>query len=75
LGKSKQRLRARARNEKTQLMITREEALKTVCENLIDDASSISARKLISLFGLTAEELAEAGVTYEILRSLDGLIT
>ena len=74
MGKCKQRLKARARNEKYQLMITRQEALNTVFQELHDDPTCISAKKLITLFGLTAEELAEAGVTYEVLRSLDGLI-
>jgi len=74
LGKCKKRLSARARNEKHQLLISRKEALDLVSEELTQDPSSISAKKMISLFGLSAEELSEAGVTYEILRSLDGLI-
>lgn len=75
LGKCKKRLSARARNEKHQLNISRKEALGIVAKELNQDPSSISAKKMISLFGLSAEELAESGVTYEILRSLDGLIT
>ncbi|MFH0702725.1 MAG: hypothetical protein V2B14_04205 [bacterium] len=75
MGKCKQRLKARAKNQKFQLQITRKEALEIVKQELNKDLSSISARKLISLFGLNAEELAEIGITYEILRSLDGLIT
>lgn len=75
LGKCKQRLKARARNEKNQLQITRQEALKFVYQLLAENPSSIEARNLISLFGLNVEELSEAGVTYEILRSLDGLIS
>ena len=55
--------------------MSRKEALGIVSEELNQDPSSIPAKKMISLFGLSAEELAEAGVTYEILRSLDGLIT
>ncbi|OGI19678.1 MAG: hypothetical protein A2287_03810 [Candidatus Melainabacteria bacterium RIFOXYA12_FULL_32_12] len=75
MGKCKQRLRARAKNEKYQLKMTREEALSFVSNELCDDPSSIPARKLITLFGLKAEEMSEAGVTYEVLRSLDGLIS
>lgn len=75
LGKCKKRLSARARNEKFQLHLSRKEAINLVYEELNQDPSSISAKKMISLFGLSAEELAEAGTTYEILRSLDGLIT
>jgi len=55
--------------------MTREEALSFVSNELCDDPSSIPARKLITLFGLKAEEMSEAGVTYEVLRSLDGLIS
>ncbi|EKE02862.1 MAG: hypothetical protein ACD_20C00322G0005 [uncultured bacterium] len=55
--------------------MTREEALSFVCKELCDDPSNIPARKLITLFGLKAEELSEAGVTYEVLRSLDGIIS
>ena len=75
LGKCKQRLRARAKNEKYQLQITRTEALNLVYQELSTNPASISAKKLISLFGLSAEEMAEVGVTYEVLRSLDGLIS
>lgn len=74
LGKCKQRLIAKAKNEKTQLQITRTEAVKRVYKELSENPSSISAKNMISLFGLTAEELSEAGITYEILRSLDGFI-
>ncbi len=74
LGKCKQRLMARARNDKKQLKITREEALEKVCSELNFNPSSNSARKLISLFGLSAEELSESGISYEILRSMDGLL-
>ena len=74
MGKSKKRIIARARNDKNQFQLTREEAIQAVCQEILDDPSSISARNLISLFGLSAEELSEAGISYEILRSLDGLI-
>jgi hypothetical protein len=74
LGKCKKRLIARARNSKSQMQISREDALNQVYKELDQDPSSITAKNLISLFGLSAEELSEAGVTYEILRSLDGLI-
>ncbi|MDD3012920.1 MAG: hypothetical protein PHC34_04385 [Candidatus Gastranaerophilales bacterium] len=75
MGKCKKRLIARAKNEKNQLSISRKEAIGLVSGELNQDPSSISAKKMISLFGLSAEELAEAGVTYEILRALDGLIS
>jgi hypothetical protein len=74
LGKCKQRLIARAKNDRCQLKMTRNEALNHVNDELNVDPSSMEAKKLITLFGLKAEELSEAGITYEILRSLDGLI-
>lgn len=74
LGKCKQRLIARAKNEKTQLQISRKEAIDIVCADLRQNPTSIAAKNLISLFGLSAEELSEAGVSYEVLRSLDCLI-
>ena len=75
MGKCKQRLFARAKNEKTQLQLTREDAKQYVLQELNLNPSSIPAKKIISLFGLRAEELSEIGVTYEVLRSLDGLIS
>jgi len=75
LGKCKKRLIARAKNQKYQLEISRAEAISVVCRELAQNPSSIKAKDLISLFGLNAEELSESGVTYEVLRSLDGLIS
>jgi len=74
LGKCKQRLLARAKNDKNPINFTRQEALDVVISDLSNNASSIYARNIISLFGFSAEELAEAGITYEVLRSLDCLI-
>ena len=75
LGKSKQRIIARAKNDKSQLNFTRQDALARVIEDLSVNPASISAKNIITLFGLTAEELSEAGLTYEVLRSLDCLIS
>lgn len=74
MGKSKQRIIAKAKNDKFQHEMSRKDALKSVLEELQKNPASINARNIISLFGLSAEELSEIGVTYEILRSLDGLI-
>jgi len=74
LGKSKQRIIAKAKNDKSQLNFTRQDALASVIEDLTYNPVSISAKKMITLFGLTAEELSEAGLSYEVLRSLDCLI-
>lgn len=74
MGKSKQRILARARNDKSMLNYTREEALAVVIEDLSSNPASISAKNMISLFGLSAEELSEGGISYEVLKSLDHLI-
>ncbi len=74
LGKCKQRLLARAKNDKSPISFTRKEALTCVIEDLLYNPASIPAKNMITLFGFTAEELSEAGLTYEILRSLDCLL-
>ena len=55
--------------------LTRTEAVRAVMEKMDKNPASNSAKRLISLFGITAEELAESGMTYEVLRSLDGILT
>lgn len=75
MGKCKQRLIAKAKNSKSQLNCTRKEALANITESLLHNPASDSAKSMITLFGFTAEELSEAGVSYEILRSLDFLIS
>lgn len=74
MGKSKKRILAKGKNPKYQLNITRIEALKKAFSELLENPASTEARNLISLFGLKAEELSEMGLSYEILRSLDGFI-
>ncbi len=75
MGKSKRRILSRAKNDKNLFKLTREEAIKIVFGEITKNTASIEAKNIISLFGLTAEELAEAGISYEVLRSLDGLIS
>jgi len=75
LGKSKQRIIARAKNDRSQINFTRKEALARVIDDLSHNPASISAKNMITLFGLSAEELSEAGLSYEVLRSLDCLIS
>jgi ribosomal protein L13E len=75
LGKCKQRLIARAKNDKFQINVTRDEALKHAVKSLTKNPSSSSAKNMITLFGFSAEELAEAGLSYEVLRSLDFFLT
>ena len=75
MGKSKQRIIARAKNDKAQINFTRQDALNRVIEDLSHNPASVSAKNMITLFGLKAEELSEAGLSYEVLRSLDCLIS
>lgn len=71
MGKCKKRAFNKAKNSPFTRQMTRQEALITVMTEFNDDPSSMLARELITLFGLTAEELSEVGASYEILRSLD----
>lgn len=74
MGKCKKRLIARSKTDKNPIFITRNEAVESVIDLLTENPSSIEARNTITLFGLTAEELSEAGVSYEILRSMDAFL-
>ncbi len=56
------------------MQFNRVDALRTVIDEIEKNPASTYARELISLFGLTAEELSESGVSYEVLRSLDGVL-
>jgi hypothetical protein len=51
--------------------MTRSEALEQVARYLRRSPMHTSALRLIHLFHLDAEELAEAGVPYELLRMLE----
>ena len=56
------------------MQLTRKDAINVVMEEFDKNSTSGLAKNLISLFGLTAEELSESGMSYEVLRSLDGII-
>ena len=71
MGKSKQRSFRRGVNSPTYNM-TREDAIVTVIKLLSEN--SREAENLITLFGLGAEELLEAGASYEIVKSKEGLL-
>lgn len=53
--------------------ISREGALKRTTRLLAVCPASEEAQRLIDLFGLSAEELAEAGVSYETLKVVESL--
>ena len=73
MGKCKRRLINAAKNN-SDFSITREDAIKKVCEELTNNFSDKNAINLITMFGLTAEELAEAGMDYETLKVLGKII-
>lgn len=74
LGKSKKRIISKGKNQCFDMQMTREQALMKVYEELCINPASITAKKIITLFGLKAEELSENGVNYEVLRALDNII-
>lgn len=73
MGKSKRRILHSGRNNQI-TNLKREDALAEVvraCEfKKIDD----SIKNLITLFGLSAEELLEAGASYEDVLGLKGIV-
>ena len=70
MGKSKRRIIARGKYNQLD-NLSRDEAVKLVVENM-QNKSQIEY--VISLFGLKAEELLEAGAGYEEVKSLGSLI-
>lgn len=73
MGKSKRR---NLHKTNSSLFMTRESALSEVFDllNINKFETRQKARDLITLFGLEAEELTEAGVDYENVKSFDPLI-
>ena len=74
MGKSKQRILSGIRRGNIDLKITRSQAIQMVVAEIYDNPSSLHAKELITLFGLSAEELGEAGMDYEHLCSLGRVI-
>ena len=71
MGKSKKRIIYKGKNLQF-TNLTREEAVKTAVEFL--DSNSKEAYSLITLFGLTAEEILEAGASYEAVKGMESLL-
>ena len=74
MGKSKKRILSKKRKQNFDMEMTRQQALEKVFHELCQNPSSITAKKIITLFGLRAEDLSEKGVNYEVLRALDNII-
>lgn len=73
MGKSKKRI---LHKTNSLLYMTRENAVSTISNSI--SKSKFNQREkienLVSLFGISAEELSEAGVGYEYLKSLEGIM-
>jgi hypothetical protein len=69
MGKQKKRVLHKTNSS---LYMTREDAISSVCGCFIKKNSlrTRKAQSLVALFGLSAEELSEAGIEYEYLKSL-----
>lgn len=52
--------------------LSREQAIETVVEMLKND--NREAYSLITLFGLSAEEMLEAGASYEIVKGIQNIL-
>lgn len=74
LGKCKQRMLSRCKSFDKMIEMSRLQAVELASEQLFSNPHSTKARRLISLFGLSEEELSESGVSYEVLRSLNALM-
>jgi hypothetical protein len=70
MGKAKKRIIHRGKNDQFTNM-SRNEAISVVVEML--EAGDRAAYNLVTLFGLSAEEVLEAGAGYETVSSLEGL--
>lgn len=71
MGKSKKRIIYKGKNLQFS-NLTRSDAVKKTVELL--ESSDKEAYSLITLFGLTAEEVLEAGAPYEVVKGLEGLL-
>lgn len=75
MGKCKKRTLYNSNNDSTKFM-TREEAVSSVF-NIFNKKTKINIKRAvdtISLFGITAEELGEAGMSYENLQMLSSVL-
>lgn len=69
MGKSKKRNLSKS-NDKLGISIKRSSAIKTILNNINTHKNKEETEKLISLFGITSEELLEAGADYEAISAI-----
>ena len=71
MGKSKKRIIYKGKNLQFS-NLSREDAVKEAVNML--NSSMKDAYSLITLFGLTAEEMLEAGASYEAVKGMENLL-
>jgi len=71
MGKSKSRILRKGINNRV-TKITRAEAVIEAAE-FLNSNNNIDAKNLITMFGLSAEELLEAGASYESVVSMKNI--
>jgi len=71
LGKSKKRIFNKGKNEQFENM-SRQSAIQTVIELLKNGDKS--AYGIITLFGLSAEEILEGGANYELVKGMESIL-
>ncbi len=71
MGKSKTRIFRKGINDQI-TKITRDDAIKEVAK-MLNSNNTKDARNLITMFGLGAEEILEAGASYESVVALKNL--
>ena len=71
MGKSKKRIIYKGKNDHFK-SITREDAVKSAVQLL--NCGDKEAYSTITLFGLTAEELLEAGASFEVIKGLGNIV-
>lgn len=70
MGKAKKRSIARGKYDQI-TNLTRDEAIEIVIDKI---SKNEDTEDVITLFGLKAEELLEAGANYEVVKSLKGIL-
>ena len=73
MSKSKKRILHRNK-EISPLSCSREEAVKSVTNSIKLRKFDTNAKNLLSLFGISGEELSEAGLTWEELSAVSSYI-
>ena len=73
MGKAKKRIFNKCKYL-YQMSLRREDAIFGVVRNLKYNNFDVQTRDMITMFGLSAEELSEAGASYEELRALRGIL-